>query len=64
MTILKFGNYYVKTDKINYYGYSEKDNETNISCDGVWFCIQDNYTKQITEELKKAETARIVTIGE
>ena len=64
MTILKIKDYYVKTDKINYYSYCKENDETNISCDGVWFCVRGDYSKQISEELKKAELARIVTLGD
>lgn len=63
MTILKIKDYYVRIDKINYYSYCKQDDLTNISCDGVWFCVKGDYSAQISEELKKAESARFITLG-
>ena len=64
MVVLKIGNYYVRTDTINYFHYEEEEDETCISCSGVWFSVKGDYTKQITEELRKAENIKIVKLGE
>lgn len=69
MVLLKFkglsgGDYYIRSDAINYYGYNKTENYTSISSNGVWFYVNGDVTKEITAELNKLETAKIIKIGE
>lgn len=63
MTILKIDDIYIRSDMINYYSYDKEEDETNISCNGVWISPKGDWTGRITSELKMAEKAKVITLG-